>query len=150
MEKLPAETPPQVQVVTRHWLRGMGIRNGTADEICSRVESALSRMLDDDKGRWLLNGDGSAELALSGILDGNLCSVILDRVRIDDDGTHWIVDYKTSSHEGGDLDAFLDAEVVRYTPQLQRYRQLYLGYAGIDAQCALYFPLLKKFVQVPL
>lgn len=142
--------PNQVSAVTRHWLRGMGIRNDSADTICERVAGALASMLDDEQGRWLLSGQGAAELALSGLFEGELISVVLDRVRIDADGTHWIVDYKTSTHEGGSIDAFLDAEIVRYSPQLQKYRHLYQGYAGVDARCALYFPLLRKFVPVSL
>ena len=31
-------------------------------------------------------------------------SIVIDRVRIDDEGTHWVVDYKTGTHEGGDLE----------------------------------------------
>ena len=77
-------------------------------------------------------------------------SVVLDRVRIDDDGTHWIVDYKTSSHEGGDLEKFLTAESDRYRLQLTRYAELYGSFAGVDARCALYFPLLQEFVEVEL
>lgn len=144
------QTGPEIREVTQHWLRGMGIRHAAADEISARVGDALANMLADARGRWLLDGPGAAELGLSGVLDGELTSVVLDRVRIDDDGTHWIVDYKTSSHEGGNLDAFIDAEVARYMPQLQKYRQLYAAYAGVDAQCALYFPLLQKFVELPL
>ncbi|MDH4125412.1 MAG: PD-(D/E)XK nuclease family protein [Gammaproteobacteria bacterium] len=91
-----------------------------------------------------------AELALTGVYEGELISVVLDRVRIDEQDRHWIVDYKTSSHEGGKLESFLEAEVERYRPQLKKYRQLYLDYAHTEARCALYFPLLQQFVEVPL
>ena len=40
-------------------------------------------------------------------------SGVMDRVRIDD-GRHWIVDYKTSTHEGGNLAGFLAALVVAF------------------------------------
>jgi ATP-dependent exoDNAse (exonuclease V) beta subunit len=95
-----------------------------------------------------LRGDGFTELPLSGVINGRTESVVLDRVRIDDDGTHWIVDYKTSSHEGGDLQSFLVAEIDRYRPQLQKYAELYRNYSGAEARCALYFPLLQEFVEV--
>ena len=36
----------------------------------------------------------------------------------------WIVDYKTSSHEGAGLEEFLDRERERYAPQLERYAAL--------------------------
>jgi len=98
----------------------------------------------------LIDGDGHAELSLSGVVNGQLESVILDRVRIDDDGIHWIVDYKTSSHEGGDLQGFLSAETDRYRPQLAKYVEIYRNYTNADVRCALYFPLLQEFVEVNL
>jgi ATP-dependent exoDNAse (exonuclease V) beta subunit len=73
---------------------------------------------------------------------------VIDRVRVDDDGTHWIVDYKTSSHEGGSLAEFLASESERYRPQLRRYADIYRNYAGVEVRCALYFPLLQEFVEV--
>jgi ATP-dependent helicase/nuclease subunit A len=134
--------------VTFRWLREAGMGIAAAEPIVSRVELAVSKMLDDEKGRWILEGEGHAELALTGFDGGELVSVILDRVRIDESGTHWIVDYKTSTHEGGDLDAFLDVEADRYRPQLQRYQSIYAEWAGEDVKCALYFPLLQTFVEV--
>ena len=105
-------------------------------------------MLSDTKGRWILQGAGHAELGLTGIFEGELVSVILDRVRIDDDGDHWIIDYKTSTHEGGNLQGFLQVEADRYQPQLSRYAAIYADWTGISARCALYFPLLKSFVEI--
>jgi ATP-dependent exoDNAse (exonuclease V) beta subunit len=105
-------------------------------------------MLADERGRWILSAEGRAELALTGVLDGQLETVVLDRVLIDENGQHWIVDYKTSSHEGGNLDGFLKAESERYQPQLQKYATLYNAYADTTARCALYFPLLQTFVEL--
>jgi ATP-dependent exoDNAse (exonuclease V) beta subunit len=116
--------------------------------VIERVDIALRGIIEDDKGRWLLDGEGHAELPLSGIVNGRLESVVLDRIRIDSNGTHWIIDYKTSSHEGGDLANFLSAESERYRPQLAKYAELYRNYSGTDVRCALYFPLLQEFVEV--
>jgi len=132
------------------WLREMGVAGEAGEAILQRAAAALQSMAEDDKGRWLIGGDGYAELALSGVVNGQLESVILDRVRIDDDGTHWIVDYKTSSHEGGDLRGFLSAETDRYRSQLAKYVEIYRNYSNADVRCALYFPLLQEFVEVNL
>ena len=75
-------------------------------------------------------------------------SIIIDRVRIDDDGNHWIVDYKTSSHEGGELDGFLRQEQDRYRPQLEKYAAMYSKLTDARVRKALYFPLLQRFVEV--
>jgi ATP-dependent exoDNAse (exonuclease V) beta subunit len=58
----------------------------------------------------------------------------------DDVGDTWIVDYKTSTHEGADVAAFLASEEARYREQLERYAAA-AGVAG--ARRGLYFPLLK-------
>jgi len=134
--------------LTGRWLREAGIAGDSASAIAKRVEAAVSATLADEKGRWILHGDGHAELRLTGVYEGELASVILDRVRIDEDGTHWIIDYKTSSHEGGKLDAFLKVEAARYQTQLARYASIYRNWSEQNVRCALYFPLLKSFVEV--
>ncbi|MGI9273195.1 MAG: UvrD-helicase domain-containing protein [Woeseiaceae bacterium] len=139
-----------VRETTERWLSAKGVGGESSATISRRVEAALLGILSDAKGRWLLEGDGNAELALTGVYDDEITSVILDRVRIDENGRHWIVDYKTSTHEGGNLAAFLQAEVDRYTPQLEKYAQMYRDYSSADVACALYFPLLQEFVEVPL
>ena len=133
--------------VTLRWLRENGIGTDAAGDIVGRVAKAVEAILADSQGSWLLAGPGHAELALSGVYDGEVTSIVLDRVRIDGD-THWIVDYKTSSHEGGNLRGFLAAEVERYTPQLKKYGSIYSAWAGVSPRCALYFPLLQEFVEV--
>jgi len=139
-----------MRVITTRWLRGMGIGTESSPPILARVEAALNGVLDDKQGRWLLAGNGHAELPLTGVYDGQVTSVVLDRVRIDEQGIHWIIDYKTSSHEGGDLKSFLRAEVDRYRPQLHKYVDLYRNFSNAEVRCALYFPLLQEFVEVPL
>jgi hypothetical protein len=52
------------------------------------------------------------------------------------------VDYKTGTHEGADLEAFLDRERERYRPQLERYAQLMRGLDARPIRLGLYFPLL--------
>lgn len=138
----------RMRSITARWLQEAGIVGDAAVAIIDRVEAAVNATLAHDKGRWVLLGEGHAELALTGLSDGEIVSVVLDRVRIAEDGTHWIIDYKTSSHEGGDLDGFLQAEVDRYQAQLKRYATIYNEWSGQRVKCALYFPLLKSFVEV--
>ena len=85
---------------------------------------------------------------ITGLFGNRKESIVIDRVRIDEEGVHWIVDYKTSSHEGGDLQGFLNEEVVRYRDQLEKYAEVYGNFAGVEPRCALYFPLQQAFVEV--
>ena len=134
--------------VTERWLLEDGVAEIARNEIQQRVEAALLGTLSDEQGRWIIGSKGHAELALTGVYEGRVESVILDRVVIDESGTHWIIDYKTSSHEGGDLSGFLRAESERYSPQLAKYAAIYDTYASTTARRALYFPLLQRFVEL--
>ena len=134
--------------VTERWLQELGAGAESLATIWERVRASLAGVLDDARGQWLIDGPGEAELALNGVIDGRDESIIIDRIRIDGD-THWIVDYKTSSHEGGDLDGFLAAEVERYSAQLDKYARVYAAFRNVEVRCALYFPLLGRFVEVP-
>tara|TARA_R110002096_G_scaffold124002_1_gene268074 strand:- start:5295 stop:8681 length:3387 start_codon:yes stop_codon:yes gene_type:complete len=140
----------ELRQITERWLREHGIDGSAAEPIVERVVVAVRRTVENDKGAWILRGEGHTELGLSGLYRDELVSVVLDRVRVDEDGTHWIIDYKTSSHEGGNLPAFVQAEVERYTPQLERYASIYANWSAATTKCALYFPLLSKFVEVEI
>jgi ATP-dependent helicase/nuclease subunit A len=134
--------------LTGRWMRELGIGESQREDIAARVAEALDGILGDEKGRWVLTGEGHAELALTGVYEGSLETVVLDRVRVDENGDHWIVDYKTSTHEGGNLEGFLEAEVTRYTPQLRKYAAIYRAFAAVEPRCALYFPLLQRLVEI--
>jgi ATP-dependent helicase/nuclease subunit A len=76
--------------------------------------------------------------------------VIIDRTFIDADGIRWVVDFKTSPHEGGDRERFLDEEVKRYESQLRRYAQLARGLGPQPVRAGLYYPLLGAWREVPV
>jgi ATP-dependent helicase/nuclease subunit A len=137
-------------------LSELGVPPDRCEAAAARVLVAIEQTLTDDRGRWLLGlrGDiqqAESELALSGALDEQVVSGVIDRTFIDTHGVRWIVDFKTSTHEGSGLEAFLAAEVERYWPQLRRYaRLMQLLDAGRPVRAALYFPLLKQWREVPL
>jgi ATP-dependent exoDNAse (exonuclease V) beta subunit len=136
------------------WLTELGVAAAELPAASERIVAALSRTLGDARGRWLLAGAGAgeahSELRLTGRHEGRVVNVIIDRLLHDEHGDRWIVDYKTSTHEGGDVGAFLDREAERYRPQLQRYADLAREPAGARLRAALYFPLLGEFREVSL
>jgi len=71
----------------------------------------------------------------------------LDRTFVEN-GTRWIIDYKTSSHAGSDLDGFLENEATRYREQLQRYKNALAMTETRPIKTALYFPMLDRFLEV--
>ncbi|MEM7083495.1 MAG: UvrD-helicase domain-containing protein [Pseudomonadota bacterium] len=109
-----------------------------------RCEQAIRNTLDDQRGRWILepHEDAVNEMELSGWLDNQTHRVVLDRTFVHD-GYRWIIDYKTGAHEGGTVDAFMDSELERYQPQLERYARIMMRLNRQPIKLALYFPMLK-------
>jgi ATP-dependent exoDNAse (exonuclease V) beta subunit len=133
-------------------LAELGVPGERRAAAVARVLDALRRTLADERGRWLLgthSGGSASELALTGRLNGEIVSVVIDRSFIDAAGVRWIVDYKTSSHEGGGLDDFLDAEQDRYRTQLERYARLMQAVGPQPIRLGLYFPLLSAWREWP-
>jgi ATP-dependent helicase/nuclease subunit A len=75
-------------------------------------------------------------------------NVVIDRTFVDATGVRWVVDFKTSPHEGGDRETFLDEEVRRYHSQLRRYADLARGLGPEPVRAGLYYPLLGAWREV--
>lgn len=147
----PAD-PREIARDYSHWLASSGVPAEERAAASARIVQALRAALQDERGRWLLQSHRAAasELRLSGLVAGRVEHIIVDRTFVDAEGQRWVVDFKTSLHEGGALQEFLDNEVLRYRPQLQRYAAL-LRHAGPEPiRAALYFPLMQAWREVPL
>ncbi|MGH9666635.1 MAG: 3'-5' exonuclease, partial [Bryobacteraceae bacterium] len=109
-------------------LRSLGLDPTETGEAAARVERALLETRGDPRGSWILDpshAEASSEVPLTGEVNGEFVSAVIDRTFVDAKGTRWIVDFKVSSHEGGDTEDFLDRERERYRGQLERYRELF-------------------------
>ena len=128
--------------VFRRELMARGVADNDLDGAEERVIAALTHAVTQQRGRWLLGAQREArnELRITAVLDGERVNLVIDRTFLDADGKRWVVDYKTSSHEGADTDAFLDRERDRYQKQLARYAVAMGDAAG--TRLGLYFPLL--------
>ncbi|MDQ6970010.1 MAG: UvrD-helicase domain-containing protein [Mariprofundus sp.] len=139
----------------RRLLMAEGLSGELLKMAAKRCSDGLTRMLGSERGQWILSQHEQAhcEWALSMEYERHISHHIIDRSFIvqscDDTQTiRWIIDYKTASHEGGDLNYFLLEEKKRHAPQLQRY-------AGVlkemEPDCviktALYFPLLDAWIE---
>jgi hypothetical protein len=116
------------------------------------VQRAVRNVRGDLRAQWLFDPRHRQvhdEWALTGIADGRLVRGVVDRSFIDSSGTRWIVDYKISSHEGGELDAFLDREMIRYRGQMDRYARLLAGMEQRPLRIGLYFPLHPAWREWP-
>ncbi|MFO1355595.1 MAG: UvrD-helicase domain-containing protein [Gammaproteobacteria bacterium] len=145
-ERLQAQQP-----AIRRMLLTLGVPRHELEDAAVRVGEALARTLRDERGRWLLDdshAEAASELALTVCEGGRFRNLVIDRSFRTDDGTRWVVDFKTSQHEGGDLEAFLRTQSERYREQLRGYRAAMAALGGEPVRTALYFPLLGVFQEV--
>jgi ATP-dependent exoDNAse (exonuclease V) beta subunit len=110
-----------------------------------RVRQALARIRVSRRGRWILepHEDSHSEYAVTGVVGGEVVRGLVDRTFVDA-GVRWIIDFKTSEHQGGKLEEFLDEQQRRYRDQMERYASI-LAPLGNPVRLGLYFPLLDEW-----
>src|SRR5262249_31254639 len=116
-----------------------GVQRSQLETAAQLVATALRNSITDDRGRWLLGPHprARAEHRLRMQLGDSVRTFSIDRLFEDSAGQQWVVDFKTSRHEGGGLEEFLDEQRKRYDLQLRTYAT-----AFENARLGLYFPLL--------
>lgn len=126
-------------------LRQQGVPETNIDAAVNKVVFALQQTLADKRGRWILDANHQCiqnELTLTVSENGQWQSFIVDRTFVDRQNRRWIIDYKTSTSQAENLDAFLKQEQAQYAPQLQNYGTLF---KKLEPQrvimLGLYFPM---------
>lgn len=128
----------------------LGLNKSESEEMALKGLDLLCKALEDEKGRWVLTDhqEASAEMPLTGVINGKIINGVIDRTFIDEKGIRWIIDYKTSYHEGGSLKNFLNEEKERYKDQLERYAALLLsGGEKKEIKKGLYYPALSGWIE---
>ena len=122
------------RVLVGNQLFSRGVSAAELETATAKVMSALRNAITDPKGRWVLgpHPEASSEYRIR----TPEYSYVIDRVIRDANGIQWVIDYKTSTHEGADIGGFLDQEQKRYAAQLDAYAAALGG-----ASRGLYFPL---------
>jgi ATP-dependent exoDNAse (exonuclease V) beta subunit len=149
---------PSRRETYRAVLANLGVPPGELAWAVARVEAALLQILRDPRGRWILQSHAGAasELPLAGMVNGELCEAVIDRTFIDENGIRWIIDYKssdykTSTHQGSNLENFLAQEKERYREQLEGYAGLMARHDKSDSErpirLGLYFPLMGEWLE---
>jgi ATP-dependent exoDNAse (exonuclease V) beta subunit len=119
-------------------LQRRGVVPAELERCVELVATALRNTLGDERGRWILGPHGQArtEYRMRVRTPEGMRTYVMDRVFREHDGGLWVVDFKTSRHEGAAVEAFLDREGERYAAQLDAYAAALGG-----ASRGLYFPL---------
>jgi ATP-dependent exoDNAse (exonuclease V) beta subunit len=124
----------KARAAIRGQLSARGVSGAELEAAAERVLEALRNSIADQKGRWVLGPHPEANSEYR--IRTQDRSYVIDRLIRDANGIKWVVDYKTSRHEGADVEGFLDREQKRYAAQLDAYAAALGG-----ASRGLYFPL---------
>ncbi len=125
----------------------LGAPRSEEEKASAQVLRAVRNTLQSERGQWILAPHASArsEWPLAGRIQDQLVSGTVDRTFRDEAGCVWIIDYKTSEHEGGHLETFLKEEQRRYRAQLENYAVLMSRLLKGPFRLGLYFPLLDAW-----
>jgi len=135
------------------WLHGNGLAGAAAREAAADVAAMLHTVLASDAGRWALapRPAAAAEYALlrrgEGGTDSGPEVHVLDRTFVDD-GTRWIVDYKSSRLPGTPTPALLARQAEEFRGQLERYAALFAD-EGRPVRYGVLFTRYGQFVELP-
>jgi ATP-dependent exoDNAse (exonuclease V) beta subunit len=140
-----ADDPGPEGPAIRRALMHAGVSPLDLEAAAQRVRQALARIRASRRGRWILepHEDAHSEYAVTGVVHGEVVRGLVDRTFIHD-GVRWIIDFKTSEHQGGKLDEFLDEQQRRYRDQMERYASV-LAPLGNPVRLGLYFPLFDEW-----
>ena len=152
LEIWPKEKIKTLKLPFKLALQGEGLPLEQAEEVLESGLMALSKVLEDDRGRWILSShqDAQSEYPLTFYVNNHYIRSVIDRTFIDE-GIRWIIDYKTGTHKGNDksIESFLENEEKRYRPQLDQYESALRKYGeNLPIKKALYFPLLKVWREI--
>ena len=125
------------------WARNLYVRNEQINDVMSRVKMTITNIIEDRVNHEYILGRGYSELPITGLWNDERHSIIIDKIYIDDQDQHWVIDYKTSTHEGGRLSDFVTSEIERYSDQLNKYAKIYENFSECKPKVALYFPNFK-------
>jgi ATP-dependent exoDNAse (exonuclease V) beta subunit len=132
-----------------HWLRQQGHAEALAHEAAAKVEQLLVNTLSSSEGQWVLQSrEGAAvELALMKLTGEGVKKHIVDRTFIDN-GTRWIIDYKTTELSHDASTEVLQSAAESHRKQMESYAALFED-EGLPLKCAIFFMHIGKLVLLP-
>lgn len=155
---LDAWPAPRVDGLTGRFVQWFVQRGHGQDDsarAAAEVRHDLITALNSETGRWILGPHESAgcEVPITSSDDGTMRAHVVDRTFVAD-GVRWIIDYKTTRHNGDDLERFLNERMEAYREQLERYRTLFASdplevraavyFVGHDRRCELRLPSARR------
>jgi ATP-dependent exoDNAse (exonuclease V) beta subunit len=107
------------------------------------IKQGYSQAQLDSRGQWILNAQqhARAEYAILARYKDQCKSIIIDKTFVDEQGTRWIIDYKTSEPGDIPLEQFYAQAQKDHAKQLECYAAILAQQEDRPIRLGLYFPL---------
>lgn len=131
---------------------GWLLQQGHAQPLCVTTADDITRILRttliSEDGQWVLKTreNEANELAIEMLDHQAIQKKVIDRTFVED-GTRWIIDYKSVDLDTGLAASALQAIAEQYRGQLEAYAQLFV-YEGLSVQKAVLFLSVGKLVKL--
>jgi ATP-dependent helicase/nuclease subunit A len=134
----------------KHQLMQHGLLPDDSESAVQMAYNAIQNTLADTRGKWILHShqEAKSEFAITAVMKGEVDNLIIDRTFIDETGTRWIIDYKSSAFTHHDLDHFLAREQEKYLKQMHKYSQAMKLIDNRLIRLGLYFPALPAWKEI--
>lgn len=130
----------------QHWLRQQGHTQDVAQQAAQLIQHCLKTTLQSTDGQWVLKqrAEAQAEFAITTLQNNKAKNYIIDRTFIEN-GTRWIIDYKTVALDTIVAETTLKAIAAQYQAQLENYAQLFSDEL-LPMQKGIFFVSVGKLV----
>ena len=138
----------QAETRMRRLLIAEGLSGELLEHALQRCKTGLNKTLNSEHAKHILSSqhrNAHCEWAISHVSKTGVHHYVIDRSFEDAEGIQWIIDYKTASHEGSDLEGFLEKEYQRHRGQLEQYALVMRDMGYQNLRLALYFPMLDAW-----
>lgn len=142
----------RIQNSLPHWqnmLVQLGISSDDLEYTKKQIELVLNNILTDPRAQWILkkHQDHRNEFAISAVHNNQLEQYKIDRTFIDQN-KRWIIDYKTTTFGGENIEKFITQEKAKHQQQLINYQQLLRQLYSEKISCGLYYPTIPLWIEL--
>ena len=122
----------------------MGIPSKLLSAFSSSISEILSKTKHDEHFEWLFKYRDSTEVESE--YRNASQSVVIDRLFIDD-GTLWIIDFKTASlNKDETLVEFIERQKHSHQSQMKKYQEVLNDFFDMPTKAAIYCPAESQLI----
>lgn len=115
----------------------------------NKIQLMIKNTLNDQRGQWILqnHSDAKSEYAISAQINQEVQRLVIDRTFVDEGGTRWIIDYKTSTLSQHDLNDFLKNQQEKHLEKMKKYCHAMQQIDKRPIRLGLYFPAFPAWYE---